>query len=54
MEYISMFFTHFFKVIEYFVVEGLPVLTAEQIPYFAEALVYNFIKIFEIYLSGFT
>jgi hypothetical protein len=54
MEFISMFFMHFFKVAEYFVEEGLPVLTAEQIPYIPEALVYNLIKIIEIYLSGFT
>lgn len=54
MEYIIMFFMHLFKVTEYFVEEGLPVLTAEQIPYIPEALVYNLIKIIEIYLSGFT
>lgn len=54
MEYIVMFFTHLFKVTEYFVDTGLPVLTAEQLPYLLEALVYNLTKITEIYLSGFT
>ena len=54
MEYIIMFFMHLFKVTEYFVDTGLPVLTAEQLPYLLEALVYNLTKIITIYLSGFT
>lgn len=54
MEYIIMFITHIFKVIEFYITEGFPVITAEQLPYLADALIYNFVKIFEIYLSGFT
>lgn len=53
MEFISMFFMHFFKVAEYFVDTGLPVITTEQVPYVLEALVYNLVKIIDIYLSGF-
>ena len=51
MEYISMFFTHFFKVIEYFVVEGLPEIPLNTLPEAAEALFFNIIKIVQIYLS---
>lgn len=54
MEYIIMFFMHLFKVTEYFIDTGLPVITAEQLPYLLEALGYNLIKLAEIYLSGFT
>ena len=54
IEALLMFLTHMLKSAEYFIVEGFPAIPAEQLPYAAEALIYNFIKLFEIYLSGFT
>lgn len=54
MEYIIMIVSHIFKTAEYFITEGLPNVPLEQLPYLADALMYNLIKIFEIYLSGFT
>jgi hypothetical protein len=54
MELIFMFITHILKTFEYFAIEGFPEITIEQLPYLAEALAYNFIKIITIYLSGFT
>ena len=54
MNYIILLITHIIKSAEYFVEEGLPVLTSEQLPYLLEALIYNLTKIVEIYLSGFT
>lgn len=54
MEYIIMLITHIFKTVEYFAIEGFPEITIEQLPYLAEALAYNFLKIMTIYFSGFT
>ena len=54
MEYFLMFISHILKTIEYFAIEGFPEITVEQLPYIAEALAYNFLKIITIYFSGFT
>lgn len=51
MELITMFITHLFKVAEYYLVEGIPTIPLEQIPYIPEALFWQTAKIVEIYLS---
>lgn len=51
MELITMFITHLFKVAEYYLIEGIPTIPLEQIPYIPEALFWQTAKIVEIYLS---
>lgn len=51
MEYLIMFITHLFKVAEYYLIEGIPTIPLEQIPYIPEALFWQTAKIVEIYLS---
>ena len=46
-----MFISHLFKSAEYFLIEGIPTIPLEQIPYIPEALFWQTAKIVEIYLS---
>ena len=52
MEYIILIVTHIIKSAEFFIAEGLPEIPLNQIPDAAAALVFNFIKLVEIYLSA--
>lgn len=53
MIYISMFIAHLIKMAEYFLVQGIPAVSIEQLPIAIEGIVYNYVKLIEIYLSGF-
>ena len=53
MEYIIMIVAHIIKSAEYFAAYGLPEIPLEQLPETVEVLIYNLVKITEIYLSGF-
>ena len=51
MEYVTMFFSHILKTIEYFAIEGFPEITPDMIPEVVQALIYDFGKIASMYLS---
>ena len=51
MEYVIMFISHLFKTAEYFVVEGFPQISIDQLPEAVEALFWQSAKIIEIYFS---
>ena len=53
MNYIILLITHIIKSAEYFAAYGLPEISFEQLPETVEVLIYNLVKITEIYLSGF-
>lgn len=46
-----MFITHLIKSAEYFLIEGVPLISLEQIPHVPEALFWQTLKIAEIYFS---
>ena len=52
MEYIIMIVAHILKSAEFFIAEGLPEIPLDRIPDAATALVFNFMKLVEIYLSA--
>lgn len=54
MEYIIMIVSHILKSAEFFIIEGLPNISLDNLPEMVEALIFNFFKLAEIYLSGFT
>jgi hypothetical protein len=48
-----MFFSHLIKMAEYFVANDFPEVSFEELPIAIEGLIYNAIKLIEIYYSGF-
>lgn len=52
MEYIIMIVSHIIKSAEFFITEGLPEIPFDRITDAAAALVFNIIKLAEIYLSA--
>ena len=51
MVYFTMFFTHMFKAAEYYLIEDIPRIPLEHIPYVPEEIFWQFAKIVEIYFS---
>lgn len=51
MEYIIMFISHIVKTAAYFAVTGFPEIPLEQLPAAAEAIIFNVVKLAEIYSS---
>lgn len=51
MEAVTMYFTHIIKVIEYFVIEGLPDVPVEYWAEIPGAIAFNVVKLITIYLS---
>ncbi len=50
MEYLIIFITHIIKSIDYFAVEGLPIIPLHQLPEAAEAIVFHLCKLITVYL----
>ncbi len=53
MDYLLMLFTHLIKSAEFFTIEGLPNIPITHFPYAVSELIYNIVKIIEIYLRYF-
>ncbi len=51
MEYIILIITHILKSAEFFITEGMPRVPFDKLPEAAEALLFNLIKLVEIYTS---
>ena len=51
MEYIIMFISHIVKTAAYIAVTGFPEIPLEQLPAAAEAIIFNVVKLAEIYAS---
>ena len=46
-----MFVSHIFKTMEYFVIEGFPVVPIEHVPEAIEGFIFNTLKLITIYSS---
>lgn len=51
MEYVVMLVMHFLKSAEFFLIEGVPMVSFDKLPVALEGLIFNLIKLTTIYLS---